>query len=103
MCVEQVETLLRESEVETRGAGFDGGLTTIYSTPFSKILGVANLFASPVRPEAGEAAGRAGEAAERAATASTWTPSKMECDSTAHLSPSSLFGNLLYGRHMTET
>ena len=96
MFVEQVETLLQESEVETLGAGFDGGLTTIYSTPFSTILGVANLFASPVRPDAGEAAGRA-------ATASTVTPSKMECDSTAHLCPSSLFGNLLYGRHMTET
>ena len=96
MFVEQVETLLQESEVETLGAGFDGGLTTIYSTPFSTILGVANLFASPVRPDAGEAAGRA-------ATASTVTPSKMECDSTAHLCPSSLFGNLLYARHMTET
>jgi len=97
VCVEQVETLLRESEVETRGVGVDGGLTTMYSTPFSKILRVANLFASPVRPE------EAGESAGRAATASTRTPSKMECDSTAHLSPSSLFGNLLYGRHMTET
>ena len=44
MCVEQVETILQESEVETGGAGFDGGLTTIYCTPFSKILGVVNLF-----------------------------------------------------------